>query len=184
MEHANLSTASQPQADGADRPFDTHGVTGPVLVHTEKSGPAFDGRHDLGTLPSTEDMLVQSIQAHALKTAGEVLNALHRGCLLDVCASWPRLLKVAGVTSLGARRAPREGWAYAELREAVELALVYAEQPTSIHWQQADATLRGYVLETAAAIESRLDRADVSADSLRVAGLVDAYRAFAEGRDA
>lgn len=207
MERSQSNTAALPQGDGADRAFDinnepdevTHGrelkeavdalhgrpfgdAGVKVLVHSEKRGPAFDGRYDLGTLPSTEDMLVQSIQAHALKTAGEVLSALHRACLPDLCKTWPRLLKVAGVTSLGARRSPRQSWAFTEMREAVELALCYAEQPTSLHWQQADATIRGYARDTADAIESRLDRSDVSAESLRVAALVDSFRAFAEGK--
>ena len=158
------------QGDGDPAVFDL----GPMpkrLIHWEKSGPAFKEQPEVSA-------------THALKAAGEVLNALRRACLPDLCASWPRLLKVAGVTSLGARRSPRQSWAFTEMREDVELALCYAEHPESLHWQQADATIRGYARDAALAIESRLDRSDVSAESVRVAGLVDAYLAFAEGRNA
>lgn len=120
--------------------------------------------------------------AQALVAAGDVLRALNRRVLLDVCGSWPRLLKAAGVTSRGARCEPRWNWEWVELKEAVEIALCYADQPDSLKWQEADGLLRGFALASAELIESRLDRQDVSAESLRLAGNSDAYRAFGEGR--
>lgn len=167
-----------PQGDGADRPFDTHGVTGPVRVHVETSGPAFGG---ISQPTPVKDALCQSIQVHALKAAGQVLNALQRRCLLDLCASWPRLLTVAGVQSRGARRYPRQAWEWQEMKEAVELALCYAEQPESLKWQDADATLRGYALVAAEATESQIGNGDHYAMLTLNAAI---YRAFAEGRDA
>lgn len=132
--------------------------------------------------PSVEDMLVQSIQSQTLKVVGECLNALSRRCLLDLCKAWPRLLSVAGVASRGARRYPRESWQWAEMKEAVELALCYAEQPESLKWQDADAVIRGYALTAAEAAESRLESEIGTADYVRVQGNAAVYRSFAEGR--
>lgn len=164
MEHQE-STATETEAQPAEK----------RLLHWEKSGPAFSG--------SAEDRAKQEIAAHALNAAGEVLSALRRAVLLDLIRTWPRLLKVVGVTSLGARRSPRNGWAFTEMRESVELAMCYSHDPYSIHWQQADATIRGYCLEVAEGIESRLDRSDVSVDSVRSAECADLFRAFGEGRE-
>lgn len=179
MRSENTASQSAPQADGDSRPFDTKGHTGPVRVHLEKSGPAFSQQDDFRFV----DHLVQSLQSGALKSAGEVLNALRRRCLLDVCASWPRLLMAAGVTSLGARRLPRERWEWDEMREAVELALCYAEQPDSLKWQEADATLRGYAANAALVAQSHLGNVLLTAeDAARIRVNVITYRAFAEGR--
>lgn len=179
-----------PQADGDSRPFDLGTMPqdgGPFWLVTEKRGPAFDElwnkaqASDSPTDGVLKQQLESSIASHALKTAGEVLNALQRRCLLDVCASWPRLLKVTGVTSRGARRYPRQAWEWQEMKEAVEMALRYAEQPESLKWQEADATLRGYALVAAEATESQIGNGD---HFLMLTHNAATYRAFAEGRDA
>src|SRR5688572_2281117 len=132
VEAPNLKNGPLPQGDGADRPFVVHDLgtlPGPRVVHLEKSGPAFYCPAE----PPIKQQLEQSLQAQAVRITAEALMALRRCVLLDVCATWPRLLTLVGVTSLGARRQPRESWAWQEMREAVEIALVYAEYPRSIH---------------------------------------------------
>ncbi len=185
----------------SERPFASvvgQGLNGPVRVHLERSGPAFSGeRHDLGALwneppehprpiilanePSVDDALAQSHQSHALQCAGEVLNAINRRCLLDLCASWPRLMTVAGAESCGFRLYPRKAWAWVELKEAVETALVYAKYPQQRKWQEADAVLRGYALECALSAESRT-RLECGDDYYPLLQQHAArYRQFAEG---
>lgn len=133
------------------------------------------------TVPIT-DMFVQSLQAQAVKAAGDVLNALNRGCLLDLCAAWPRLLKMVSVVPSGARAYSRQRWEWTEMREAVELALVYAEHPESLHWQRADALVRGYAMQAAHAAESRI-ASEIGAQNLDThTRNAETYRAFAEGR--
>lgn len=164
---------------------------GPFRLMTEKRGPAFESEDDVNRIieeklrapyvPVVERM-AQSLRSDSLKVAGEVLNSIKRCCLLDLCASWPRLLNIAGVTSRGARRFPRQHWVWTDLRDCVELALCYAEHPESLHWQDADATIRGYALVAAEAIESRGPE-DYDPEVRAIyAGKAAVYRAFGENR--
>lgn len=185
-----------PQGDGdstplrlpSERPFASvigEGVNGPVRVHLEKSGPAWprdDSRVGEPMVP-VRNMLVESLQAQALTAVGHVLNSLQRRCLIDLCAQWPRLLKLAGVKSSGYRRQPREQWAWAEMTEAVIIALCYSEHPDSLKWQDADSTLRGYAMQAAHASQSHLDGGELSLDDVvRVQRNHQTYLDFAEGR--
>jgi hypothetical protein len=166
---------SQPQGDGDCRPFGD----GPRrLVHAEKSGPAFDRETE------TVRMLMQSIQSQAIKAAGEAIDAIRRCSLPDLCAAWPRLLRIAGVTSRGALVYRHKPYVWADMREAVELALCYAEQPDSLKWQEADAFIRGHAMTCAMAIEASLLSPESYDSESRVTMAQRAvkYRAFAEGR--
>jgi len=177
MEQQQSSTAAQPQGDGDPRPFRTSG-DGPVRVHSEKRGPAFSEA-------AVVSRLIQTIQSQAIKAVGETLNALQRRSLLDLCAAWPRLLKVAGVVSLGARSHARDGWQWGDMEDAVKLALCYAEQPHSLKWQEADALIRGYAFTAALATESRMAVYEVECEPAHLETIkrnAATYRAFAEGR--
>lgn len=67
-----------PQADGDSRPFDTHGASGPTLVHAEKSGPAFSllQKRDAALTSLVEPMarlLYRAMQVQALGAIDYVL---------------------------------------------------------------------------------------------------------------
>lgn len=185
----NLSTA---QGDGDGRPFDTHGVDGPALVHFEKSGPAFMAAVRASDLPVLQQ-LEASVASRTAKTIGELFNALGlpRECFLDVMPAWARLLKILNVTIPQVdpdrvhREYPRQGWEFHELRELVVLALCHHEERDArLHWATADAGLRGYAMRLAHGSESHLanPRDLTDEDVERIGSNAVAYRDFAEGR--
>lgn len=156
------------------------------MVHSEKSGPAF--------LPmSVAEQLGASVASRTAKTVGELLNALGipRECFLDVMPAWSRLLKIQDITILRMddgtvyRAYPRLRWEFAEMREAVVLALCHLEERDQrMVWANADALLRGYAMTLAHGSESKLaNPRDLTDDDMeRIAGNAKRYRDFAEGR--
>lgn len=195
-------TAAQPQGDGADRPFDTHGHAGPVRVHLEKSGPAFAGDdapvfngREVSTLVDylreserpVREQLEASLVAQTAKATGQLLNALQRQCFLDVMPAWARLCTMLSVSVVEpvARRYPRQSWEFTTMREAVELALCHlGESDGWQKWLEADALLRGYAMTLAHGSESHLSQTSelTIGDVERISLNATAYREFAEGR--
>lgn len=168
-----------PQGDGADRPFRGQLVGAHHIgTLTDLDPLATYEDYRIGQQPDAADMLVQSLQSQALKTAGEVLNAIERACFLDLVKAWRRLLKVAGVTVPVVRSF--DDWTFDRLRFDVTIALCHAENvdhPIGLgKWARIDALLRGEAMRRAMAMESRTETSQVEQENAAV------YRAFAEGR--
>jgi hypothetical protein len=139
----------------------------PVLVHTEKRGPAFD----------------------AANATARLMKAITRGVFLDVMPAWTDLTAALHVTPAPASTAVF----WDTLTEAVYDALLGANGDTrDALWAKADAAVRGYALvaadiwaKDAERTQGGDDWADVDMD--RRNEIVAAYaaaaklRAFAKG---
>ncbi len=138
MEHQQSSTATQPQADGADRPFDVNSEPDEV-VHGRELGQVV---HELG----------METKRRALTQVGDLLRAIDRKVLRDVLPAWARLTALAGVRVMtedwtGGRAkfsAPEDrNKAWARLSGLVALALANAESlDAQGHWRLASSFLR------------------------------------------
>lgn len=151
---------SQPQADGDSRPFDLHGHTGPVLVHTEKRGPAFDAQSPIS------QQLMRSMQADALTATGELFDALYRRPyphLKEVFGPWRRLLTAMGlsITPVHVRGIctpeTEKIIVWDTLRWVVIQALAHANQfNASIKWLNADVLMRAAARQKQKELTARL----------------------------
>lgn len=191
-----MSTEPLPQADGDPRRFQIHGDPDqPTLVHVEKSGPAFEEvrlhNHRVSYPSPARRQLRSSLSAQTARAIGHVLNALDKRQMLDVMPAWTRLLSIMGLSvpfpgqTMVCRAYPRQSWEFPELKEAVVMALCYAETDERlVKWATADALLRGYAMTLAHGSESHLadPRHLATEDIERIGRNAQAYRDFAEGK--
>jgi len=142
-----------PQADGNSQPFGEYIrgrqfrslPDGPVRVHVQKSGPAFDPLRDR---PLATD-LARSLQMQGLSAVGDVLDALRRKCVSDLVASWTRAVTVLRLdfTSIDIAIGP---WCmehpWARLTDTLIDAQIYAAMPSAtVKWVSLDAAIRAFV---------------------------------------
>ena len=177
------STVPQAQGDGDPRPvYRWRMGDGPVLVHVEKSGPAFP-------VPIAES-LGRSLVAQTQRSVGEVLDAIQRQCFLDLMPAWTRLLRASGVKAQDRHRVClRRDWFWGEMRDALTMALVLAEgDPVArdVRWVVADMLIRGEAVEAAQRCRKTLaELAEVSGSGATVMlllGHLATYDDFAAGR--
>lgn len=148
----NSPVQSVPQADGNSKPLGDYLrgqqfrslPDGPVRVHVQTRGPAFDGLHNRPL--ATE--LARSLQAEGLSACGDVLSALDRKCVSDLVDAWARLVTVLRLDFVP-MNLTIGFWGtdpYARLSASVVQAMCHADVATAtVKWVSADAAIRAFV---------------------------------------
>lgn len=141
MRHESITTMTQPQGDGADRPY-ANGVDGPQLPEINRDGWIAQVNRELNKQTFT--------------TVGDLLRAIDREVLRDVLPAYAR------VTALAGERVIAEDWtvgrvrfttpeertkAFKRLGGLVALALAHAESPDGWqHWRLCSSFIRQLAL--------------------------------------
>lgn len=124
-------------------------------IASGKMGPAFS---------PVSDVLAKSLQAQALKAAGECIQAIHRNQRLDYLPAWRRLCRVMGVTfPVGLTPWVFEGVGMSEL---VACAMANVESiDASHHWQIAERAMRSVAARRVGVLRELIAKADEGDDS-------------------
>lgn len=123
---------------------------GKVLVHAEKSGPAFDQP----ILAPLATALAHSLQAQTIAAAGDVMLALSRQVPTDLMAAWPRLMRAMrwdGPKALVLPDLWDRTFVWTDTLREVATAMSRAEGPT--RWLNADTAVRALIACEAAKLE-------------------------------